>query len=87
MQDGDIRMTMRYNFDADGLVTTIRVAERGALIDAKLVMLPWEGRMSNYQWRNGMRVPLTGEAAWLTPRGRKPYWRGTIESMVYRFSG
>ena len=87
LQDGDIRMTMRYTFDADGLVTTITVAARGALIDAKLVMLPWEGRMSNYQWRNGMRVPLTGEAAWLTPQGRKPYWRGTIESMVYRFSG
>ena len=86
MQDGDIRMTMRYTFDADGLVTAVAAAERGALIDGKMVMLPWEGRMSNYQWRNGMRVPLTGEAAWLTPGGRKPYWRGTIDSMVYRFS-
>ena len=49
-------------------------------------MLPWEGRMSNYQERHGMRVPLTGEAAWLTPDGRKPYWRGTIVSVVYELA-
>jgi hypothetical protein len=24
--------------------------------------------------------------AWLTPQGRKPYWRGTITSMQYAFA-
>jgi hypothetical protein len=86
MVDGDIRMTMRYTFDAAGLVTTIVAASRGALVDGKVVMLPWEGRMSNYQEREGMRVPLTGEAAWLGSDGRKPYWRGTITSLVYAFA-
>jgi hypothetical protein len=83
MVDSDIRMTMRYTFDAAGLVSTVVAAARGALVDGKVVMLPWEGHMSNYQERDGMRVPLTGEAAWLTPSGRKPYWRGTIKSVVY----
>jgi hypothetical protein len=27
----------------------------------------------------------TGEVAWLTPVGRKPYWRGTITSLNYEF--
>jgi len=86
MVDDDIHMTMRYTFDAAGLVTTVTAAARGALVDGKVRMLPWEGRMSNYQERSGMRVPLTGEAAWLTPDGRKPYWRGTIASVTYEWS-
>ena len=42
--------------------------------------------MSNYQERDGMRVPLTGEAAWAPPGRRKPYWRGTIVSSSYEFA-
>ena len=33
-----------------------------------------------------MRVPLTSEAAWLTPDVRRPYWRGTITSLRYQFN-
>lgn len=86
MVDGELSLTMRYSFGADGLVTRIVAAARGALVGGKLLMLPWEGLMSNYQERHGMRVPLSGEAAWLTLDGRKPYWRGTITSAVYEFS-
>jgi hypothetical protein len=86
MTDGDISMTMRFTFDAAGLIETILAAARGALIGGKVVMMPWEGRMSNYQLRDGMRVPLTGEVAWLPRGARKPYWRGTIVSARYEFA-
>jgi hypothetical protein len=46
---------------------------------------PWEGRWSNYQERNGMRVSITGAVAWLLPEGREPYWRGTITSLAYEY--
>jgi hypothetical protein len=84
--DGDISMTMRFTFDEAGLIEAVRADARGALVDGKIVMLPWEGRMSNYQERDGMRVPLTGEAAWAPPGPRKPYWRGTIVSATYEFA-
>jgi hypothetical protein len=86
MVDGDISMTMRFTFNADGLIEKVDAAARGALVGGKVVMMPWEGRLSNYEERDGMRVPLTGEAAWLTPGGRKPYWRGTIVSAAYEFA-
>jgi hypothetical protein len=86
MVDGDIRMTMRFIFGADGLIESVRADARGALVGDKVVMMPWEGRMSYYQQRDGLRVPLTGEAAWLTQGGRKPYWRGTITSATYEFA-
>ncbi len=86
MVDGDISMTMRFTFDAAGLIEKVDAAARGALVGGKVVMMPWEGRLSNYQEREGMRVPLTGEAAWVAPGGRTPYWRGTITSLAYEFS-
>jgi len=87
MVDGGISMSMRFTFDAGGLIESVRADARGALICGKLVMMPWEGSLSNYQERAGMLVPLTGEAAWLTPGGRKPYWRGVIVATTYEFAG
>ena len=34
----------------------------------------------------GRVVSLTGEVAWLTAEGRKPYWRGTITAVAYEFA-
>ena len=56
------------------------------MVGGKVVMMPWEGRMSNYEERNGMRVPLTGEAAWVPSGARKPYWRGTMVKTSYEFA-
>ena len=29
---------------------------------------------------------VRGEVAWLLPEGEKTYWRGTIDSIAYRFA-
>ena len=86
MADGGIRMSMRFTFGVGGLIESVRADVRGAMVDGKVVMLPWEGRLSNYQERAGMRVPLTGEAAWAPPGECKPYWRGTITSADYELA-
>jgi hypothetical protein len=86
MVDGGISMTMRFTFGAGGLIESVRADARGAMVGSKVVMLPWEGRLSNYQKRAGMHVPLTGEAAWLPPGARKPYWRGTITAADYELA-
>lgn len=46
----------------------------------------WEGIWSNYQTRDGMTVPFTGEVGWMQPEGRKPYFIGTVTSLIYEFS-
>jgi hypothetical protein len=81
LTDGPLSVTMRVGFNDAGLMDTVTFAARGALQGQTMVMLPWEGRWSNYAERNGMRVPLTGEVAWLTPAGRRTYWRGSITQM------
>jgi len=54
--------------------------------DAQFVMMPRDYRLSDCQTRDGMTVPMTGEAAWILPEGRKPYFRGTIPSLRYEFA-
>ena len=85
LADGALRVTMEVKFEDTGLIESVRFEKRGAMVGNAIVQAPWEGRWSNYQESQGMRVPMTGEAAWLPPQGRKPYWRGTIASLTYEF--
>jgi hypothetical protein len=84
--DGPLTLTLRFSFDADGLIASARAEARGAMVGKAMVMTPWEGSWSDYQARDGMRVPMTGEAAWLRPDGRKPYFHGTVTSLAFEFS-
>jgi hypothetical protein len=84
--DGPLTLTLLFGFGDDGLIETIRADARARTVTNAIAMTPWEVTCTNYQDRNGMRVPLSGEVAWLSPEGRAPYWRGTITALRYEFS-
>ena len=84
--DGPISLTLLFKFDESGLATSVHADARGAGVGKDMVMLPWECSVSNYQLRDGMMVPTRGEAAWLLPPGRRPYFVGDLRSLVYEFS-
>ena len=84
--DGPLSVTMTFGFDSHGLLTSCRAQARGRTVAGKVVPTPWEGRWSNYQLKDGMKVPMTGEVAWLLPERDKPYWRGTVVSLHYEFA-
>ena len=84
LRDGNAEVTLDFVFGDDGLVRAVRTAARGRTVGGRSVPTPWEGRWSNYQWRDGMRVPIDGEVAWLLPEGELPYWRGTITALEYQ---
>ena len=85
LDDGATRATLLFTFDSAGLVESARAEARGAAVGKTVVLMPWEGRWSNYQMRDGMLVPTEGEAAWLTPQGRKPYWRGSLDAISFEY--
>jgi hypothetical protein len=84
--DGPLTLTLLFRFNAAGLIDSFRAEARGAGVGKDMVMLPWEGNWSNYQVRDGMTVPLTGEVAWMRPEGRKTYFRGTVTALAYAFT-
>ena len=81
--DGDLTVSLLFSFGADGMVERISSTERTALLDGAMVPMPWEVRVSAYQLQDGMRVPFEAEAAWITPQGRWPYWRGKLAKLDY----
>jgi hypothetical protein len=84
--DGDISITCLVIFNADHLIETLRVENRAAISGKVTVMMPWEARLSGYQYRHGMLLPLKGEAAWIKQGQRRPYWRGTITRINFEFA-
>ncbi|MEO8808578.1 MAG: DUF6544 family protein [Burkholderiaceae bacterium] len=84
--DGPITLTLLFRFGESGLITSVHAQARGAGVGKDIVMLPWDCSVSGYQLRDGMMVPTVGEAAWLRPEGRKPYFVGKLTSLVYEFS-
>ena len=84
--DGPLTLTLLFRFNDTGLIDSFRAEARGAMVGKEMVMVPWEGSWSNYQTRDGMTVPFTGEVAWVRPEGRKSYFLGTVTSLTYEFS-
>jgi hypothetical protein len=83
--DGPLTLTLLFWFNDAGLIDSFRAEARGGMVGNEMVMAPWEGIWSNYQTRDGMTVPFTGEVAWMRPEGRKPYFVGTVTSLAYEF--
>jgi hypothetical protein len=86
LEDGDVTVTLLFHFGEDGLIATVRAEARSRLVGVTAVPTPWQGRFWCYAIRDGMRVPLDGEVAWMLPEGARPYWRGRITTVTYEFS-
>lgn len=84
--DDPITLTLLFRFDETGLIASVHADARGAGFGKDMVMLSWDCSVSNYQLHHGMMVPTRGEAAYLRPEGRKPYFFGNLTSLVYEFA-
>jgi hypothetical protein len=77
-------VTLEFGFDAaSGLIESVRAQARGRIVGDKVELTPWEGRWSGYAERDGMKVPMQGEVAWLASGGRRAYWRGTVRTLAF----
>ena len=85
--DGPITLTLLFRFNDAGLIASVRAESRGAGVgkDGGMVMLPWDCALSDYQPQGGMLIPMTGEAAWVRPEGRKVYFVGHVKKLRHEF--
>ena len=83
--DGPITLNLLFRFNEAGLIASVHADSRGAGVGKDMAMLPWDCGLSNYQPHDGMLIPLTGEAAWMRPEGRKAYFVGHITALSYEF--
>jgi hypothetical protein len=85
LSDGATTVTLVFHFDAQGLIDTVRSEGRYRDVDGEQVATPWQGRFWDYEVRDGMRVPLSGEVGWLLEEGLHIYWRGRIQQVEYEY--
>ncbi len=85
--DCPITLTLLFRFNDAGLIASVHAESRGAGVgkDGVMVMLPWDCALSDYQPQGGMQIPMTGEAAWVRPEGRKVYFVGHVKKLSYEF--
>lgn len=86
LSDGQTQASVTFIFEQDGMIRAARSENHSRLEQGVLVETPWEGSFSGYETRSGMRIPIQGEAAWLLPSGRDPYWRGRVADVLYKFA-
>jgi hypothetical protein len=84
--DGTTTVSLEFRFDAEGLILTVYAAARARTVNGALVATPWQGRFWAHDVRDGMRIPMEGEVAWLLPGGPSPYWRGRVTALVYELA-
>ncbi len=86
LSDGGTTVSLDFHFAADGLIESSRAVSRSRTLGGVVMESPWGGRGWRYELKDGMRIPMAGEVAWLTPEGAYPYWRGEIASLRYEFA-
>ena len=86
LSDGTTTVKLVFQFDAQGLISSVRSDGRYRVVDGEQVATPWQGRFWDYVLRDGMLIPLEGEVAWLLQEGPKPYWRGCIQRIEYEYA-
>jgi len=86
LTDGATTVKLVAQFDAQGLICSVRSDERYREVEGKQIATPWQGRFWYYERRDGILVPLEGEVAWLLSDGAKPYWRGRIDHIEYEYA-
>jgi len=84
---GTTSVSCDFRFGTDGLVESVYTPSRFRDVDGASVPTPWEALVSKYEERDGVLVPSAGEAAWLLPDGRFPYWRGEVVELDYVYEG
>lgn len=84
--DGPLSITLLFRFNDAGLIESFRAEARNATsVGDEPISLPWEGRFSNYQDHDGMKIPFAGEVAYMRPSGRETYFRGQVSSLHYTY--
>lgn len=86
LSDGSTTVRLVFQFDARGLISSVRSDGRYREVDGMLVATPWQGRFWDYELRDNMLIPLEGSVEWLLPEGPKPYWRGHIQQIEYEYA-
>lgn len=85
LEDHGVRVSVEVHFAPTGeMVRLTAVRERD--VNGTSVPTPWEAQHSRELLTvDGMKIPASGEVAWLLSEGRHTYWRGRVVEARFDF--
>lgn len=83
---GETTVSLTFEFDTEGLISSVQAASRYRDVEGKPVPTPWQAQFRSYEIREGIRIPMEAEVAWELPTGMFSYWRGRISQISYEFA-
>lgn len=84
--DRAVTAVVQFHFAPTGEI--VRISARRYRSDhGEMVPTTWVGSVSEYERRQGMMVPTSGEVEWEMQEGRLPYWRGRVVEIRYEPAG
>jgi hypothetical protein len=87
LTDDKTTVSVVFQFDVDGLITSMRAEARcHHVVGGKSMFMPWVGNFREYAVRDGMRIPLEGEVGWEHPEELRLYFKGKITEISYEFA-
>ena len=86
LTDRATTVSLDFHFGPDGLIESCNAVARPRTVGGAVVSAPWSGRGWSNDLRDGMRIPIEAEVAWILPQGPYPYWRGRIASIEYQYT-
>lgn len=85
ISDRGTTVSLEFRFRSNGEIAGIFTPERWGSFDGGYSQRPWEGRFSDYQEIQGMRVPSKGEVGWYEQGRLESVWKGTLIEANYSF--
>ncbi|WP_276249261.1 DUF6920 family protein [Haloarcula rara] len=78
---GGVSASLTFAFDSDEVRRV--EGERYRRVEDGFERTPWTGQWDEYQRRDGLRIPLSGEVVWGLPEGDLRAWEGRVTDVEY----
>jgi hypothetical protein len=79
--EGETTASLQFTFDDAGDVMRVYAPARPRQVGGRYELTPWAARVTNYQDRCEVRIPLESEVEWIVDGTPQPYFRGRIVRM------
>lgn len=82
VEHGGVSASLTFSFD-DGEVTQVGPDPRYRWVGDGYEATPWSGHWSDYEWRDGLRIPTEGSVVWHLSDGDFRAWEGRLTDVAY----
>lgn len=84
LRDRGAEVSLEFEFDDDGMVRRIS-GDRYKESQGSFALEKWLITCGEVRQRDGVRIPMRCEVAWIENGLPVPYWRGHLTSITYQF--